>query len=125
MAPSCRQSEEHLLTYKSLILTLFARHETNTELKALGPLSLEEFKPFFHQLFGYGKEKPSTPHNTTIEVKKVFLNWLSEQSETPAHAITEQLGKTLDGLFEEMDAELGAVSPEDLDPRFISLFWIS
>jgi uncharacterized protein DUF6178 len=132
MAPICQQGEDHLLTYQNLILTLFARHEssavsdTKSEvLNTLSPLSLDEFETFFHRLFGYDKETPSPPKKTTHEVKTAFLNWLSKQSEAPAADITKRLGSTLDNLFEDVDAELGAISPNDLDPRFINLVWIS
>ena len=62
MAPDCRQSKQHFLTYKSLVLTLFARHHIGIPLKPLAPLTLEEFKAFFLQLFDH-EEQPPPPHH--------------------------------------------------------------
>lgn len=129
MTPSCQPDEEHLLTYKNLLLTLFAHHETGSGQSdtPLGPLPLEAFESFFKRLFGYEADRldQTTARTTTLEAKKSFLTWIANQSKMSAAEISEKIGSTLDSLFEEVDVELGDVSVEDLDPRFITLFWVN
>jgi hypothetical protein len=51
-----------------------------------------------------------------------FLNWLSDQSGRPPEDITSRLGSVLDDLFDCVDGELGAIRPDDIDPKHIHLF---
>jgi hypothetical protein len=55
-------------------------------------------------------------------MKLEFLNWLSDRSGQPAESIASRLGRVLDDLFERVDEELGAIRPDDIDPRYIHLF---
>jgi Family of unknown function (DUF6178) len=119
------------LTYKSLLLTLWARHHTG----ALGdsgaplttePIGLSAFRPFFRELFGIkdADHPAASPRKSTSAMKSSFLAWLSGATGMSAGEITGFLGPSLDALFDELDAELGAVAPRHIDPRFILLFRI-
>ena len=55
-------------------------------------------------------------------MKESFLNWLSDKTGLTNYEITQKLGQTLENLFNEIESEYGAVSNEDLDPRFTYLF---
>jgi len=50
-------------------------------------------------------------------MKASFLAWLADLSGMPPGEITELVGLSLDGLFDELDAELGGVSPRPPGPR--------
>jgi hypothetical protein len=126
----CRINANSLLTYKNLLLTLWARQyltlsKMTDAKRRLAPLTRDEFIRFFRDLFGVKSEaSPRTPRKTVKAMKASFLNWLSESSADSPALLTERLGPTLEALFDEMDAELGAVGIRDLDPRFIFLFHI-
>ncbi len=129
MQPVIGKIDRHFITYKNLVLTLWATHERHrfdgkSGATTLTPLSLVEFRSFFSRLFEPDQKGAASPYRTTLEMKKAFLKWLSNCCKTSPDDITLQIGSALDELFEEVDAELGQVSIADLDPRFIHLFWI-
>ena len=108
-----------LLTYRNLLLTLWARHYLGLAEKP-APLALDEFKRFFDDLW-VTKDKP---RKTSLAIKESFLNWLSDQSGFANYEISQKLRQTLESLFSEIEGELGSVASKDLDPRFIQLFLI-
>lgn len=130
MDAPCRINTNSILTYKNLLLTLWARRHLSLSKMSeskhrLAPLAREDFIRFFRDLFNVKADNsPITPRKTAKTMKAAFLNWLSECSGDTAARLAESLGPTLDALFEEIDAELGAVGIKDLDPRFIFLFHI-
>ena len=106
-----------LLTYKSFILTLWARHYLNLKDK-LVPITLNEFKRFFDNLWtGKGKTR-----KVKVSMKESFLNWLSDETGLNPYEITQRIGQTLENLFGNIESELGQVPKEDLDPNYIHLF---
>lgn len=126
----CKPDAQRLVTYKSLLLTLWARHYLNPALavatpRRLVPLTLGEFRTFFPSLFSIQSgDRPDEPRHIDASMKAAFLNWLSTCSGTRAETITDRLGPTLDALFDEVDSELGGVGINDLDPRYVLLFQI-
>ena len=111
------------LTYKNLILTLWARHYLRLSADKLKPISLEKFKPFFNNLLP-GKPAKSLPAQSKVprQMKQHFLDWLAAETGLKDGEITGQLGNTLENLFEEIEGELGGVSVQNLDHRYIQLF---
>jgi hypothetical protein len=108
-----------VLTYKNLLLTLWARHYLGlAEESTL--LTLNEFKRLFDDLW----EIKDKPRKTSLVVKESFLNWLSNQSGFANYEISQKLAQTLENLFGEIESELGSVTSQDLDPKFIHLFLI-
>ena len=111
------------LTYKNLILTLWARHYLDLPTKKLQAVSLRKFKPFFKALL---PEQPDARgekrHKIPPIMKSRFLSWLEAKTGLRDFEITGRLGKTLEGLFEEIENDLGRVAADDLDPRYIQLF---
>jgi len=118
-----RPSAFGFLTYKNLILTLWARHYLNRPAEKLKPLTPNEFKPFFGQLL---PESPAAGSRQTREIpqgmKQNFLDWLAADTGLRDFEITGQLGQTLASLFEEIESEMGRVKTQDLDPRYVQLF---
>jgi hypothetical protein len=113
----------NLLTYKNLLLTRWARETTDsgTGETAFAPLPLDAFRSFFDTLW----RSPEKPRAIKLSVKSAFLKWLKDKSDLTGTEITRQCGNTLENLFAEIETELGEISRDNLDPRFIQLFLIS
>jgi hypothetical protein len=108
------------LTYKNLILTLWARHCLELPTGKPEPLALKDFKPFFETLLpGSGSDRK---RKIPRQLKQNFLDWLGEDTGLKDFEITEHLGQTLDDLFREIEDEIGRVDSKKLDPRYVQLF---
>ena len=105
------------LTYKNLVLTLWARHHLGLS-DILIPLNIDEFKMFFDNLWADGEK----PRKTNILMKESFLKWLSEKTSLDPYDISRELGQTMENLFSEIESEYGSVSKKDLNPKYIHLF---
>ena len=124
---------DHFITYKNLILTLWARDylKLPDESEELIPLSVDEFKSFFNHLFPDHPVLRSMIQTEKIEkkialsMKESFLNWLSNKTGISNYEISTKLGNTLEDLFEEIESEYGKVSEKDLDPKYIRHFLIT
>ena len=105
------------LTYKNLVLTLWARHHLGFS-DALIPLNIDEFKMFFDNLWESGEK----PRKTNILMKESFLKWLSEKTGFDPYDISRKLGQTMENLFSDIESEYGSVSKKDLNSKYIHLF---
>ncbi|MEA3429149.1 MAG: DUF6178 family protein, partial [Thermodesulfobacteriota bacterium] len=115
---------ERTITYKNLILTLWARHYMGLS-EELEPLSLDELKTFFDDLLiTPQKSKKYKQRKTSISIKESFLNWLSEKTGLNIYEINQRLGQALENLFNAIESEYGGVAKKDLDPRYIYLFLV-
>lgn len=112
-----------LVTYKNFLLTHWANETivTGSRETALSPLPLNTFKSFFDTLW----RGPEKPRSIRLSVKSDFLKWLAGKSGLTGTRIADQCGNTFENLFAEIEAELGMVSPKDIDPRYIQLFLVS
>jgi hypothetical protein len=112
-------SRSRPLTYKNLLLTLWANHFLGfPELSALP--SLDQFKVFYAELWeGRGKRR-----KIRESMKTSFLDFLAQKTGLKDFEITTQAGGFLEDLFEEIQSEYAGVSDKHLDPRFIQLFLI-
>jgi len=108
------------LTYKNLVLTLWARRLIGLS-ETLSPLTPKEFKKVFHLLW----TSKRLPRRIRFSIKMSFLNWLSGRTGLMPFEISERVGGTIENLFNEIESEYGQVSIKDLDPRYILLFIIS
>lgn len=118
-----RPSSYGFLTYKNLILTLWAGHYLKLPAEKLKPLDLKQFKLFFENLLpGHPDSGTAKPRKVPPVMKSRFLNWLAENTGLRDFEITERLGGTLENLFEEIESELAGVAVEDLEPKYIQLF---
>jgi len=121
-----RPSSYGFLTYKNLILTLWAGHYLKLPAKKLNPLDLKKFKPFFENLLpGHPDSSTAKPRKVPAVMKSRFLDWLAENTGLRDFEITERLAGTLENLFEEIENELGNVAVEDLKPKYIQLFLLA
>jgi hypothetical protein len=118
-----RPSSYGFLTFKNLILTLWARQYLKLSTEKLKPLTLNEFKPFFEELLPGQPTKGSDQiRKIPQEMKQNFLDWLAADTGLKDFEITGRLGQILENLFEEIESELGRVTIKDLDSRYIQLF---
>ena len=118
-----RPSAYGFLTYKNLILTLWARHYLQLSAEKLKPITRTEFKPFFDQLLpGQPADGRNQNRKVPRQMKQNFLDWLSADTGLKDFEITARLGQTLESLFEEIESELDRVTGNDLDPRYVQLF---
>lgn len=112
------------LTYKNLLLTLWARNYLGLSGKCgeaeevLTPLTLDEFRKLFDDLW----EGARRPRQTRIAMKESFLNWLAAGTALTDYEISQRMGHALEDLFSELESEYGTVARDDLDPRHIHLF---
>ncbi len=109
-----------LVTYKSLILTIWARHYLGLSGELI-PIDPDRFKDLFKELW----TQESKPHKIKISMKESFLNWLSDRTGMDVYDISQAVGQTLERLFGELESEYGAISLKDLEPKYIHLFLLN
>jgi hypothetical protein len=114
------------LTYKNLLLTLWARHYCRLKGKNLKAMTLKQFRPFFEKLLP-GPIEPvgQTVGKIPLEMKTSFLNWLAKETALKDYEISDRLGQTFEDLFNEIESELGQITAANIDPRFVHLFLLS
>lgn len=112
------------LSYKNLLITLWARHEIGQP-ETADPISLEAFRPFFKRLFPSLPGPSGEGRAVAPTMKSHLLQWLVEKTGLDAVSIGDTVGSTLEALFSELEAECGGVSAENLDPRFVGLFLLT
>jgi hypothetical protein len=114
------------LTYKNLVLTLWARHYLKLPAKPLQAIPLENFKPFFNDLFPGRPDSGAAKQRAIPQaMKNHFLNWLAAETGLKDFEITGGLGRTFEDLFTDIESELGRVAAQDLDPRYIQMFLLT
>ncbi len=114
------------LTYKNLLLTLWARHYRRLKSAKLKPLTLKQFMPFLKKLMPDRLDSGSeSTGKIPLEMKTAFLNWLSAETGLKDYEISNRLGQTFEDLFNEIESEYGLVASEEIDPRFVHLFLLS
>ena len=119
-------SQYGFLTYKNLLLTLWARQYRGLKSTLLKPLTVKQFHPFFKKLLPGRADSGSEPaRKIPVEMKASFLNWLAAKTGLKDYEITDRLGQTFTDLFGEIESEYGRVAPEELDPKFVNLFLLS
>jgi len=111
------QASSVLITYKNLVLTLWARHYLGLTFTGL-TIAQDQFKPFFEDLWSM----EGNTRTIRIEMKTSFLNWLSDRTGLTQTEISQKTGATLDRLFTELEDEYGGVSAEMPDPKYLYHF---
>ena len=130
-------SRSRFLTYKALILTLWARDYLNLpwpdsdspeapiKVRDLA-VGVNQFKPFFKNLFNRRTDdRPLAPGRISNAMKELFTQWLAKKSGQTEYKIARDLGQTFEALFNELEAEYGQVAAGDLNPRYINHFIIT
>ncbi len=115
-----RLRNDLLLTYENLLLTLWANHylDMGTDPRMPVLLNREQFARLFNELW----EEDARPRKISNAIREIFLGWLADSSGLRRYEISERMAPELEQLFGKIESELGEVKPEDLDPRYITLF---
>lgn len=101
-----------VLTFKTLLLTLWAKNRLALD-PTLEAIPKHLFKPFFKEMF--------LQKNHDIR-QNDFIFWICEQSGLDEKELPPPFFDTVQQLFSELEEEYGQVSPDHIDPRFISHF---
>jgi len=111
------------LTWKNLLLTLWARHALGLS-PEIAAIDLASFRSFFadHLFSPHPSGQSDEPADIRLSAKQSFLTWLVGCSDLAEKTILTRIGPSLDDLFIEIESELGRVRPADIDPRFVALF---
>jgi hypothetical protein len=121
-----KPSRYGFLTWKNLLLTLWAARRIGVRKKVLGPIPLPQFDRFFSELFpGRLNPEAAEPRRIPEAMKAAFVIWLAKETGLADYEISECCGKIFTELFAEIEAECGRVAAGDLDPRFVQLFLLS
>lgn len=116
-------SRYRFLTWKNLLLTLWARQRLGRMKAGLQPLALNSFRRFFTELLpGEPPAADLPPRRIPDPMKADFVQWLADDTGLRDYEISETLGPIFEELFAEVENEYGRVAVKDLDPRFIQLF---
>ncbi len=110
-----------VLTYKSMILTLWVRDRMGLNTSkplSLGPIKISEFKKFFAQLFS----REGTIGDTQA---KDFGLWAAQASGMHEADLPTALQGILYTLLRELESEYSHVMTRDLDPRFMPMFLLA
>jgi hypothetical protein len=108
-----------ILTYKTLILTLWAKERLKLQL-TLEPIDTKIFKDFFKALF----QKTESETDNQIQLNDLIF-WVSETTGIQQGDLTKECFEVLTDLIDELEQEYAAVDPENIDPRFIPHFLLT
>ncbi len=121
---SYRATTNHFVTFKSFLLTLWATSQLDLP-QVYAPIPLDRFTDFYVRLFARDRSgTPDAPQQTTLAMKDEFLSWIAERTSLTHVQIADMAGPALASLFDEIESEYGQVAADDLDPRYVHLFWI-
>ena len=110
------------LTYKNLLLTLWARHRLAMP-EEVRPLTTEAFRPFYRELFSpWGATSSEPTGRIDASLRRDFLDWLAERTHVPADEIAAVIGSSIESLFGELEEHYGKIAAEKIDPRFMPHF---
>ncbi|WP_156915811.1 DUF6178 family protein [Desulfatirhabdium butyrativorans] len=117
-----RIDREHV-TYQSWLLSHYATFKLNRSGEEL-PLDMNGFKAFFTYLWEESSINTPTRKQLSRIFRKDFIDWLAVFTKTSPSEVVTSIGDLLETLFHDLEMELGSVSINHLDPRFIRLFCI-
>ena len=120
MQISLRSMPDRFMTWKSCILTAWARHCLGLA-ETPEPISIKDFRGFFSDLWEPGGDS----RKIRDEMKESFLHWISGRAGEDIFGISEKYREILEDLFAEVEREYAAVSAHNLDARYVLLFHIS
>ena len=128
--PALSNFEEGLLTYKTMLLTFWAKSRLDLPM-TLEPIGTQDFGRFFSALFDQkvgtdqGKKDIGSPESTATVAKAAFqdfASWISEACQIPEEDMTPGMHRVIQQIMGELRDEYGAVPPSRIDPRFMPHF---
>lgn len=106
-----------LVTWKNLILTLWARHFLGLDDQRLKPLSAPQIERFFGA-FRSDWKNPSPQ----AAMNRDLWRWLASRTGFAEDELRAHIGALPDDLLRDVKEEYDRVAADDLDPRYIHLF---
>ncbi len=110
------------LTYKNLLLTLWARASSKLPPIDTAPPEMEiplaDFQPFYRTLWTSHAGQRRIGNQT----KAAFLDWVALASKGAPEDLSERLGTVFEALFDQIEHELAPVEAGNLDPHHVDLF---
>ncbi|MDJ0667888.1 MAG: DUF6178 family protein [Desulfobacterales bacterium] len=109
------------LTYKSVLLTLWARSTLGLP-ETLRPIPLDVFGSFWDSLFR--RPAPTGAGRGTIADRHLAIlqQWLARRTNQDPAGVAQGVGPALEALLDELEEEYGRVFRTAIDPRYISHF---
>ena len=115
-------SHQVRLDFKNLLLTQWARHRLKlppVDAPSSDPaIGLADFRRFYDTLW----TSSATGRTINDACKADFLDWMADASGWSTDALSHQLGKVFETLFDEIEEELAGVTSGSHDPRHVHLF---
>ncbi|KPA18921.1 hypothetical protein MHK_000858 [Candidatus Magnetomorum sp. HK-1] len=111
--------EGYQLTYKNMLLTLFARDLLQLK-HLLAPIPVAQFQKFFDAMWEPNLEIPNRRIQRSL--KQSFIEWFTNQTRFETEYIQSRFGSIFDQLFNDILSELGNIACKDLSPRYINSF---
>ncbi len=105
-----------VLTYKTLILTLWAKNRLKLD-QTLSPIPVRSFLPFFTALF-----TPDDTDTSGASPLSDLLIFVEQATGLSSQELTDAGTAVIHNLIKELEEEYATVDPIDLDPRFIPHF---
>ncbi|MCP3942015.1 MAG: hypothetical protein GY710_11095 [Desulfobacteraceae bacterium] len=109
-----------VLTYKSLILTLWARNRLGLDSGSecsLNPIAPQVFKPFFADLFS-----SDTPGKIDTLKGRDLTLWAAEAIDSSEDELSKPFLAVLSNLIQEIEEEYCTINSDHMDSRFIPHF---
>jgi len=110
------------LTYKRLLLTAWARSELGLGERTAAPLTLAQLREFFDGLFAAPPAGSGAARPLREDAPERLQRWAVRAAGLEPEDVDRLAGAVLTNLLLEVQSEYGAVTPADLDPRFVHLF---
>lgn len=107
------------ISFENLLLTLWARNRAGLS-DIFAPMDMARFRRFFESLWTDG-----SPRKIQDTVKTDFLYYLAQKSGQDETEVSKSFAEYLESMFAGIEDELGAVSADDLDYRFVNMFLIA
>ncbi|SMC87563.1 hypothetical protein SAMN02746065_11384 [Desulfocicer vacuolatum DSM 3385] len=116
MDPEIALDTSGLLTWKSLLLTLWARSCLGMDM-VVKSIPLPGFQPFFQALFSKD-DKNIKKRCITLDKRADFLLWLARTA--GEKTLSENIKDAVTVLFDELEDEYGGVMEMDIEPELMA-----
>jgi len=111
-----------LLTWKNLLLTLWAQYFLGLDANSLQPLSAAQLERLLAAFRSDWKKSLTADANTRRSLWNWLINTLSDKRHLSDDELKQHIGSLPDDLLDAVKDEYSRVDAEDIDPRYVQLF---
>ncbi len=115
------RTDDPFLTFKSVLLTLWARYELGLP-GDLSPIFGNRFERFFDHLW---EGDAAGSRKIGRAPRRSLLSFLADAGGTSVEKVSGRVGGVVEAIFLELEEEYGAVPAAHLNPRYIRHFWVA